>query len=238
MLIEKFAEPLRDLGLTPRNYEAIRVLPLVFVAWADHQLEEVERSCVLEFAHEKLQLNADALRLVEGWLSHPPSATSVQSGLSFLRKAADAPDELDFGTDEVLQLLWEAESLTRQVALLSGTPYDPPIEQQAATLELAETLGVDTGMPWLAMLRELGGSNEIDATLKDSTSNEVAASQPASKQVTASPLASSQVAASRPTSAQGAPDEAVNTLAAERARRWRAALQRREYPADPSPQRG
>lgn len=165
MIIDTFEQPLKELGLTPRNYQALRVLPLIHVAWADGELTEQERQHVLGFARTDLGLDIETMQLVHRWLEQPPSKDCIRNGVQLLRRAANAVDEVDFGNDELLTTLWEAETLTRQAARLAGAPYEPSLENQMALLELAESLGVDSGTPWLRLLRELGGDEEVAATL-------------------------------------------------------------------------
>ncbi len=165
MLVDTFEQPLKDLGLTPRNYPALRVLPLIHVAWADGKLTEQEKQQILEFSRTKLGLEVDAMQLVHHWLEQPPSRDCIRNGVRLLRRAANAIDETDFGTDELLSTLWDAETLTRHAAFVSGTPYEPSREDQMALLELAEMLEIASGKPWMSVLRDLGGDEEVAATL-------------------------------------------------------------------------
>jgi tellurite resistance protein len=165
MIIDTFEQPLKELGLTPRNYQALRVLPLIHVAWADGEVTDEERQHVLGFARTKLGLESEAMQLIHRWLEQPPSKDCIRNGVRLLRRAAKAVDEVDFGNDELLSTLWEAETLTRRAARLAGAPYEPSLENQMALLELAEVLGVDSGTPWVRLLRDLGGDEEVAETL-------------------------------------------------------------------------
>jgi len=105
------------------------------------------------------------MRLVHHWLSSPPTKELVRGGVACLRSAAIAADQPDFGTDDLLHMLWDAESMTRKAAILSGKPYQVSEQQHDALLELAQLLQVDSGVPWLDLLMELGGRPEAEHTL-------------------------------------------------------------------------
>lgn len=164
--------PLKQLGLGPNNFHALRVLPLLYVAWANQHLDELEREQILSTARNRLELNSEAMQLVHHWLEAPPSEDLIRSGVACLKRAAAAPDQPDFGTDELLHILWDAETMTRRAALQTGVPYQPSQSQHDALLELAELMGLDSGTPWLSMLMELGGKSEVEQTLSAESERE------------------------------------------------------------------
>lgn len=215
MIVDTFEQPLRDLGLTPGNYQALRVLPLIHVAWADGKLTEEEKRQVLEFSRTNLGLDIETMQLVHHWLERPPSHECVRNGVSLLRRAADAVDEVDFGCDELLRTLWEAETLTRRAAFMSGAPYEPSVQDQMALLELAELLGIDSGTPWIRLLQDLGGQDEVAATLGGSVE------EPADKPARGEPTAKSarEEPLERPER-----ENRAKTSREDRTRNWRAAV--------------
>lgn len=168
MYQDKLEKPLADLGLTAENFHALRLLPLLYVAWSNQRMTDVERRQVLDVARNKLELGSSAMQLVHHWLEAPPSDALVRKGVACLKRLAQAPDQPDFGPDELLQTLWQAETMTRRVALLTGVPYQPSAEQHDALFELAELMGVDHGVTWLDLLSELGGRGEVTRTLNRS----------------------------------------------------------------------
>lgn len=168
MYRDNLERPLADLGLTPENFHALRLLPLLYVAWANARMTDIERQRILDVARNKLELGSSAMQLVHHWLERPPSDELVRKGVACLKKIARAPDQPDLGTDELLQTLWEAETMTRQVALLTGVPYEASEQQHDALLELAELMEVDSGVTWLDLLEDLGGPTEVRRTLKRS----------------------------------------------------------------------
>jgi hypothetical protein len=219
MIIDTFEQPLRDLGLTPRNYQALRVLPLIHVAWADGKLTEEEKRQVLEFSRTSLGLDIETMQLVHHWLERPPSHESVRNGVSLLRRAAHAIDEVDFGCDELLSTLWEAETLTRRAAFMSGAPYEPSVQDQMALLELAELLGIDSGTPWIGMLRDLGGQDEVAATLGGSIELE----RPADRASLDAPADAAEREQRADRASLDAPADRASSRE-DRAKNWRAAV--------------
>ncbi len=165
MYRDTLEKPLAELGLTPQNFHALRLLPLLYVAWANGRISHIERDQVLRAAREQLELGAEAMQLVDRWLRQPPSDRVIREGIACLRRAAAAPDQPDFGSDDLLHILWDAERLTRRAAILTGRPYEPSPEQHDALLELADLMQLDEGVPWLDLLEELGGTSEVWHTL-------------------------------------------------------------------------
>lgn len=159
--------PLSRLGLTPNNFHALRVLPLLYVAWSNGKIGEIERDQILAFARTELDLNSDAMRLIHQWLNSPPSDRTMREGIACLNRLAQAPDQPDLGHDELLQTLWAAEAMTRRVAILTGQAYEPSPEQQDALLILAEKLGIDYGVSWFELLSQLGGDGEVRRTFPE-----------------------------------------------------------------------
>ncbi len=77
-----------DLGIQPDTLLALRLVPLVEVAWADGHLDERERRAILAgLERSGVAPGSAAYALVEGWLSSPPPAamreawTAYTSGL-------------------------------------------------------------------------------------------------------------------------------------------------------------
>jgi len=78
-------EALDELGVTPIALAAIRLVPLVAVAWADGKLDDRERSAILSAAGEAgIQGDSEAGALLEGWLSEPPEADLVSTWKAYV----------------------------------------------------------------------------------------------------------------------------------------------------------
>ena len=63
-------------GVNPSTLTALSLVPLVFVAWADHPMNERERKAVLAAAGEiGIDEGSDGYHLIEQWLAaRPPAA--------------------------------------------------------------------------------------------------------------------------------------------------------------------
>jgi hypothetical protein len=72
------------LGIDPDTLLALRLVPLVAVAWADGQLDPRERQAVLSaLAAAGVAPASAAYGLVQGWLQSPPPPTMLQAWASY-----------------------------------------------------------------------------------------------------------------------------------------------------------
>ena len=72
---EKILEAILKIGVTPQSFTALRVFPLVAVAWADGVLEEAEKSTINTLAAtQSLTKQSPAGQLLEKWLEKKPSS--------------------------------------------------------------------------------------------------------------------------------------------------------------------
>jgi tellurite resistance protein len=64
---------LLELGITADTLEAMAMVPLLFVAWADGRVDDAERVKILEAAkHAGLERGSSAHQVLEAWLAAPP----------------------------------------------------------------------------------------------------------------------------------------------------------------------
>ncbi len=62
------------LGLTPKTIAALSLVPLIQVAWADGEIQDNERTAILQGAHGKgLEQGTDGYELLQSWLKSKPS---------------------------------------------------------------------------------------------------------------------------------------------------------------------
>lgn len=67
-------EAILRFGIEPQTLAALRVFPLVAVAWADGTMEEGERATVKTLAGSHLQIGDGAVsKLLDNWLSQQPT---------------------------------------------------------------------------------------------------------------------------------------------------------------------
>lgn len=75
-----------ELGIEPDTLLALRLVPLVEVAWADGHLDERERRAILEaLAAAGLAPGSPARTLVEGWLTEPPPPALWEAWAAYTR---------------------------------------------------------------------------------------------------------------------------------------------------------
>ena len=89
---EKVLQQLVDLGVTAENLAAVAIVPLVLVAWADGELDEKERTAVLQAAaSHDVEEGQAAHQLLQTWLAAKPDDSLRDAWLAY---AAAFRDEL------------------------------------------------------------------------------------------------------------------------------------------------
>ena len=74
-----------DMGIGPDTYVALRLVPLVLVAWADQDLDQDEREAILVAAHQKgITAGSPSYSLLQDWLSEPPSPALKAAWCDFM----------------------------------------------------------------------------------------------------------------------------------------------------------
>jgi hypothetical protein len=78
-----------DLKMQPDTVMALRLVPVVEVAWADGSVDDRERQAVLEgVASIGITPDSVAYALVEGWLAEPPAPSLHDAWASYARALA------------------------------------------------------------------------------------------------------------------------------------------------------
>jgi len=153
---ETLRESLASLGFTPDNYRVLMLLPLVYVAWADGKMEEVEIERIDEIAKERFYVGLSGLAILDSWLTHQPSNEYFSEGLQDLFLLAQTEEgEPLVDAEELHELLTHAESIARATAHAFDAPTAVTKEEEHALAEIAEILGVDNGVSWRRLLDEL-----------------------------------------------------------------------------------
>ena len=68
----KILEAVHNLGVTPQTFSALRIFPLVAVAWGDGTLEEAERTTINVLASTHFPKQCPSGQLLEKWLATKP----------------------------------------------------------------------------------------------------------------------------------------------------------------------
>ncbi len=103
-------------GITPRTMAALSLVPLVFVAWADHIMDERERRAVLSAADEAgVPEDGPGYELLEAWLEQRPPAALFDA---WKHSISAAMEQLDRATGE--QFRDSVVARARRVAKATG----------------------------------------------------------------------------------------------------------------------
>lgn len=147
---------LSPLGVDGVSHRVLRLLPLVYVAWADGKMEGVERERIEHLAQEKFKLGPLGAGILKGWLDAAPTREYVQEGIARLRALAmDDPEPL-LDMEELHELVTYAEWIARATAGAVDDPKSVTPEEEEVLAELAQAFGVDNGVSWAKLLHELG----------------------------------------------------------------------------------
>jgi hypothetical protein len=146
------------LGIDPGDYQVLKLLPLVFVAWADGTMEPIERDRLIRLARDHHHVGEAGLSVLEDWIRWPPPLAYIRRGMRHLLALALAPDELEIDLEDLRDLLAQAEFIARTTSVAPDSPFAVGPEEERALAEIAHTLHVDNGMSWASLLRELDSS--------------------------------------------------------------------------------
>lgn len=88
-------DKLVDLGMRANTIAALSLVPLVAVAWADGEIQDNERTAILQGAQGKnLEAGSAGYELLQSWLSHTPGDDLFDAWDSYIKAlAAQLNDE-------------------------------------------------------------------------------------------------------------------------------------------------
>lgn len=82
-------DKLVELGLRANTIAALSLVPLIAVAWADNEVQDNERTAILQGAHGKgLEEGSDGYDLLQGWLKARPSDELFSAWESYIKALA------------------------------------------------------------------------------------------------------------------------------------------------------
>ena len=152
---DKMKKSLERLGIPVDDYRVLKLLPLIYVAWADGKMEHVKRERIHYFAAREYELSAAGVAVLERWLTEPPSHAYVTEGLHDILLLARANDDMEVDFSELPALLSYAEGIARSTAIALDHPDAVSKEADNALEEVARELGIDHGESWGKLLGEL-----------------------------------------------------------------------------------
>jgi hypothetical protein len=148
-------QSLRHLGVPVEDFRVLKLLPLIWVAWADGKMESVEKDRIHQLAQSTFSLSSAGRSVLERWLSQAPTHEYVAEGLRDLYRLAVARDDMEVDLAELPGLLSYAEAMARSTAVALDQPTAVTETEEAALREIARALHVDHGLSWARLLREL-----------------------------------------------------------------------------------
>jgi hypothetical protein len=156
---DRMESTLKHLGLGRADYKVLKLLPLVYVAWADGRLTPERASRLVEFARERFRVGPAGEGVLRGWLARRPDKQYFLEGLHDIVLLAYAPDEWEFDVDELPGLLAHSEAIARTTEKAMDAPSSVTEGEEQALADIARELGVDDGESWARLLRELEPAN-------------------------------------------------------------------------------
>lgn len=113
---ESVLADLVQAGVTPENFAALSLVPLVEVAWSDGAVTGQERDAVLKAAAESGLTSASAsYPMLKSWLENRPGMTTVQAWKEYAAALAKTLPE-----DQLTRLRGEIISRAKAIAESSG----------------------------------------------------------------------------------------------------------------------
>ena len=132
---------LASMGIDDLSFRVLPLLPLVRVAWADGEISDAEREVIETTAQNQYGLGVEGRRVLNNWLTYPPSERSLRRGELALRAIAEKSNDFDLGEN----VLKDALKLSRSVAKATGGLWGLGAigkEEKAALKDLAAQLDV------------------------------------------------------------------------------------------------
>jgi hypothetical protein len=156
MLRDQIAASLHRLEIDRNNYRVLKLLPLIYVAWADGKIEGVQKERIVKLAHDHFAIGPRGEAVLRGWLERRPTKEYFLEGLHDVFLLAHASDEWEFDLDELQGLLAHSEAIARTTAEAMDEPTAVTAAEEAALADVARELGVDDGESWAKLIGELG----------------------------------------------------------------------------------
>ncbi len=89
MTDDKVLDKLVELGLRSNTIAALSLVPLIEVAWADGEIQDNERTAILQGAHGKgLEQGTDGYELLQSWLKKRPDTGLYDAWEAYIKALA------------------------------------------------------------------------------------------------------------------------------------------------------
>ena len=152
---DRLRRSFHGLGIARSDYRVLKLLPLIYVAWADGKMEDLERERIRSFASRHYDLSAGAMAVLDRWLEKQPAHEYIEEGLRDIYRLAMSADDIEVDFSELPTLLSYAEGVARTTAEALDQPSAVTPAEERALQEIAQALHIDHGRSWAALLAEL-----------------------------------------------------------------------------------
>ena len=152
---DRLARSLHHLGIDPADARVLKLLPIVYTAWSNGEIEEAAAERIHAMARLEFGLSDKGMRVLERWLEEPLSRDYVLEGLRDLYAVTRAADDGDFDVAGLPLLLAHAEAIARTTARGMDQPESVTASEVKVLHEIAALLRVDNGETWTELVREL-----------------------------------------------------------------------------------
>jgi len=152
---DRLKRSLAHLGIPAEDYRVLKLLPLIYVAWADGKMESVKNERIHYFAAREYDLSAAGVAVLDRWLKERPNHEYIQEGLRDIYQLAKASDDMELDFSELPALLSYAEGIARSTAKAMDQPTAVSPGADRALEEIARELHIDHGESWGKLLSEL-----------------------------------------------------------------------------------
>ena len=153
---DRMQDSLEKLGIPPDDFRVLKLLPLIYVAWADGAIEPEQQQRIHDFAMRNYELSAAGVAILNRWLTRRPTHDYIAEGLHDIYLLAQAEDDIEVDFSELPGLLSYAEAVGRSTARALDRPEGISSKGDEALEEVARELHIDHGESWAKMLNELG----------------------------------------------------------------------------------
>ena len=143
------------LGIPPHDYSVLKLLPLIYVAWADGKMEFVKKERIQYYAAGQYDLSPAGVAVLDRWLTRRPTHAYIAEGLHDIYSLALADDDAEVNFSELPALLSYAEAIARSTARALDQPDAVSAGADRALEEIARELHIDHGESWAKLLEEL-----------------------------------------------------------------------------------
>jgi hypothetical protein len=152
---ESLCRSLERLRIPPSDVRVLKLLPLIYVAWADGKMERVKKDRIHNYAATEYNLSPAGAAVLNWWLSEPPSHQYIAEGLHDIFLLARTGEDPAVNFSELPAVLSYAEAIARSTARALDQPTAVSPREERALEEIARELHVDHGESWAKLLAEL-----------------------------------------------------------------------------------